>query len=225
MVRYLAFMVFCVFICFVEVPPGHCESAAGNSTQRVRGEIDLMRIDNPDKYKDFHYALRHIRAVNRRQKELTSLYVAKALVDHVHWEKYRFASPEHRLNFLSVLIGIVRVESGFNPDAVSSKNARGLMQVHWPTWKRYFTSPEDVHNLNRNLHVGTGILRLYMQQSNNDLRRALYKYLGARDDRYADKVIAGAVAFKRSVLQNPIKDPDKNEIKNERHPGDPDSNE
>jgi len=122
-----------------------------------------------------------------------------------------FASEEHRLNFLSVLMGIIRVESGFNPAAVSSKNARGLMQVHWPTWKRYFDSPEQAHDPDKNLFVGTGILRLYMHQSNNDLRLALYKYLGTKDDRYADRVIEGAMTFKMSVLSNPLKSPREEE--------------
>ncbi len=150
--------------------------------------------------------LRHIRSVNKKQGETTSIFVAKAVADHVHWKKYRFTTREHRLNFLSVIMGIMRVESGFNPDAVSGKNARGLMQVHWPTWNRYFSSQEEAHDPNRNLSVGAHILRQYMTRSNNDLRSALYRYLGAKDDRYADNVIASAAAFKKSVLSNPISD-------------------
>lgn len=194
-----------IFFCIGHTS-GLCTPATEKNEKNIRQEIVNMRTGNPDKYKDFQYTLRYIRTINRNQKVLTSLYVAKALVDHVHWEKYRFQSREHRLNFLSVLVGIIRVESGFNPYAISCKNARGLMQVHWPTWKRYFSSPEEAHNVSRNLYVGTGILRLYMLQSNNNLRQALYKYLGARDDVYADKVIAGAMAFKRSVLAHPIDD-------------------
>lgn len=192
---------------------GCCSALDGDpgGQERTLAEIAVMKRDNPDKYRDLQYVFRHIRRMNRRQKGSTSLVVAKALVDHVHWERYRFASEEHRLNFLSVLMGIVRVESGFNPAAVSGKNARGLMQVHWPTWKRYFSSPEQAHDLDRNLSVGTGILRLYMHQSKNNLRLALYKYLGAKDERYADKVIESAVAFKASVLSNPLKELDGEE--------------
>ena len=181
--------------------------AHGDDIKMVRGEIESMKKDDPEKYRDFQYVLRHIRSINKKQGELTSIFVAKAVADHVHWKKYRFSSDEHRLNFLSVIMGIMRVESGFNPKAVSSKNARGLMQVHWPTWRQYFTSQEEAHNLNRNLSIGTGILRLYMTKSNNNLRMALYKYLGTKDDRYADKVITSAIAFKKSVLMNPIANP------------------
>lgn len=167
--------------------------------------IGAMKRDNPGKFRNFTHALRHIQKVNKKQDAQVSCAVAKALVDHVHRERYRFRSEEHRLNFLSVLVGIIRVESAFDPEAVSRKNARGLMQVHWPTWKRYFASPGEAHDLHRNLYVGTGILRLYMRQSNNDLRRALYKYLGAKDDHYADMVIDGAAAFKKSALPDMIK--------------------
>ncbi len=177
-----------------------------NDIGKIRGELESMRKEDHDKYRDFRYALRHIRSVNKRQREITSVLVAKAVADEVHGKRYRYASFEHRLNFLSVIMGIIKVESGFNPDAVSGKNARGLMQVHWPTWKQYFSSQEEVHDLNRNLSAGAAILRLYMMRSNNDLRTALYKYLGAKDDRYADRVIASAIAFKKSVLSDPIKD-------------------
>ena len=45
-----------------------------------------------------------------------------------------------------------------------------------------------------------------MSGSNNDLRLTLYKYLGAKDDSYADKVISSVIAFKKSVLLEPIED-------------------
>lgn len=194
-------VIFFVLVCTMS-----CTGAYGNDGERVRREINLMKTSEPAKYRDFRYALRHIRSINKRQREITSVLVARAVADHVHGRKYRFTSREHRLNFLSVIMGIMRVESGFNPNAVSCKNARGLMQVHWPTWSRYFSSQEEAHDLDRNLSVGTHILRLCMKSSNNNLRHALYKYLGTKDDRYADKVIAGAIAFKKSVLLDPIKD-------------------
>jgi len=203
------FLIALVFLFALCPLPGvkACYGSGDGSEDMMRlgAEIEAMKKNDPDRYRDLRHALRHIRKTNMAQKESTSLIVAKALVDHVHWEKYRFSSEEHRLNFLSVLMGIIRVESNFDPTAVSNKNARGLMQVHWPTWKRYFSSPEEAHDLRRNLSVGTAILRLYMRQSHNDLRLALYKYVGAMDDHYADKVIANALAFKSAVLSNPLK--------------------
>jgi hypothetical protein len=192
-------------VCFLlacDVP--YCGAHDGDPS-KVRYAIEAMRKEEPDKYRDFRYALRHIRRVNKKQAKTTSIFVAKAIADHVHEKKFRYASDEHRLNFLSVVMGIIRVESRFNPNAVSSRNARGLMQVHWPTWKQYFASQEEVHDLDRNLSVGTAILRLYLTASKNDLRAALYRYLGAKDDGYADKVIASAISFKKGVSSEPIK--------------------
>lgn len=197
----IAGIVFLVLVCGLP----H-SGAYGNDGEHICREIDFMKKSDPDKYRDFWYVLRHIRSLHREQREITSVFVARAVADLVHGKKYRFTSREHRLNFLSVIMGIIRVESGFNPNAVSGKNARGLMQVHWPTWGRYFSSQQEAHDLNRNLSAGTRILFLYMKRSNNDLRLALYKYLGTKNDRYADKVIAYATAFKKSVLLNPIRD-------------------
>lgn len=181
---------------------GECSGPSGSCRDTkacTLNGIEAMKLSNPDKYRDFLYVLKHIRKANKQQESSISTMVAKAIVDHVHWEKYRFISEEHRLNFLSVLVGVIHVESRFDPAAVSDKNARGLMQVHWPTWKKYFSSPDEAHDLQRNLSVGTGILRLYMDRSNNNLRVALYRYLGTRDDRYADRVIGNAVSFRNGV--------------------------
>ncbi len=205
-------MLAVVAVCLGSSPEdGNCrrrEDGAGIERCPSTG-IEAMKRDNPGKFRNFMRILRHIQKVNKKQDVRLSCAVAKALADHIHRERYRFRSEEHRLNFLSVLMGIIRVESAFNPEAVSHRNARGLMQVHWPTWKRYFSSPGEAHDLDRNLYVGTGILRLYMRQSDNDLRRALYKYLGAKDDHYADMVMEGAAAFKKSALTDLI------EVKNE----------
>ncbi len=192
--------------CFLTACYIPASGAVEADLSKVCNELNVMKKEEPEKYRDFRYALRHIRSVNRKQSNITSLLVAKAIADHVHEKRFRYTSEEHRLNFFSVIMGIIRVESGFNPDAVSGKDARGLMQVHWPTWKRYFSSQEDIHDIHRNLSVGTAILTGYMAASRNDLRAALHKYLGAKDDGYANKVIASALSFKKSVLLQPIKD-------------------
>jgi hypothetical protein len=191
-------------VCFLMASYISDSEAYEANLTRIVHELQVMKKEEPGKFRDFRYALRHIRSVNKKQSKITSLFVAKAIADHVHEKRFRYTSEEHRLNFFSVIMGIIRVESGFNPDAVSSKNAHGLMQVHWPTWKRYFSSKENAHNMNRNLSVGTAILTDYMAASDNDLRNALYKYLGAKDDGYASKVIASALSFKKSVLFQPL---------------------
>jgi len=199
-VKIASVMIF-VFICGIS----HGNTHDGD-TRKAPREIESMKNEDSEKCRDFRYVLRHIRSVNKKQRDVTSVSVARAITEHAYGKRYRFSSREHRLNFLSVIMGIIEVESRFDPDAVSGKDARGLMQVHWPTWNRFFSSQEEAHDLTRNLAVGTGILRLYMTRSNNDLRSALHKYLGVNNDRYADRVIASAAAFKKSVLSQRIKE-------------------
>lgn len=202
----LQILIIAGLVCFLLACKVPYSRAYESNFSKVRYELEAMRKEDPDRYKDFRYALRHIRSVNKKQAKATSVFVAKAITDHVHEKRFRYASDDHRLNFLSVIMGIIGVESCFNPHAVSSKNARGLMQVHWPTWKHYFSSEEEVHDLHRNLSVGTAILRLYLNASKNDLRTALYRYLGAKDDGYADKVISAAISFKKGVLSERLSD-------------------
>ncbi len=55
--------------------------------------------------------------------------------------------------------GVILTESEFNPKAVSRRDARGLMQIHKPTWKMndYFDSEE-------NIKKGAEILAMYRWQ-------------------------------------------------------------
>ncbi len=181
-------------------------AAAGDTQmrQRIIAEAEQMKKTDPEKYQDFINVATHIRKENRKQHGLVSVIVAKAITDHVH-DNFRYRSAEHRLNFLSLLMGIMKIESGYNPRALSNKNARGLMQVHYPTWGRYFNSQQDAHTLHKNLAVGTGILRLYLNKSNNNLRRALLMYLGASPsstkgeyNQYVDNVVYSAIKFKKN---------------------------
>ena len=80
---------------------------------------------------------------------------------------------------------IISVESSWNPSALSSKGAIGLMQVHHPTWGHLWTK-EELRNPEMNIVAGTRILKDYIKQSRT-LDEALHKYSGGASG-YADKV-------------------------------------
>jgi len=90
-----------------------------------------------------------------------------------------------------LVMAILDVESRFDPWAVSSAGAVGLMQV-MPFW------PEQLgmhrYQLTRavaNIHMGCAILRYYMDSQGRDIRRALEHYNGSVGHRdYADRVIS-----------------------------------
>lgn len=80
---------------------------------------------------------------------------------------------------------VIAVESSWQPSALSSKGAIGLMQVHHPTWGHKWTK-EQLRDPEQNLIAGTRILKMYMKESST-LSEALYKYSGGASG-YADKV-------------------------------------
>jgi len=172
--------------------------------QKILQDAEKMKKEDPERYQDFMNVAIFIRKENRRQHPVMSGAVAKAITDHVH-DNFQYRSAEHRLNFLSLLMGIMKIESGYNPNARSYANARGLMQVHYPTWGRYFNSQEDVHHLQKNLIVGTGILRLYLMRSGNDLRKALLMYLGAPANRPPEQTKAEYNQYVRNVVYSALR--------------------
>ena len=90
-----------------------------------------------------------------------------------------------------LVMAVLDVESRFDPWAVSSAGAVGLMQVmpFWPEQlgiRRY----ELVH-IGPNIHMGCAILRYYLRYERNDVRKALARYNGSIGQRdYPDKVIS-----------------------------------
>ncbi len=79
-----------------------------------------------------------------------------------------------------LLLALVAVESGFKKDAVSSKGARGLGQLMFPTARVVAPSlvrqPSDLYDAQRNLTVTAAYLRDLLIAWGGDLRAALIAY-------------------------------------------------
>lgn len=69
---------------------------------------------------------------------------------------------------------VIQVESAFNPDAVSYKGARGLMQLMPGTAKRF--GVKNIHDTDENIRGGVEYLSLLLKMFPNDLTRALAGY-------------------------------------------------
>jgi soluble lytic murein transglycosylase-like protein len=101
-----------------------------------------------------------------------------------------------------LVLAVIAIESRFNPIAESDYGARGLMQVvarfhpeklPGPAGERALLDPWT------NIHVGTRILREYLDRT-GDLESALQLYGGAADDperAYARKVLGELERFRR----------------------------
>ncbi len=69
---------------------------------------------------------------------------------------------------------MIRVESNFNPDAVSNKGCKGLMQLLPDTAKRF--GVKDIFDPTQNLEGGVKYLRFLLDYFKNDLSLALAGY-------------------------------------------------
>lgn len=89
-----------------------------------------------------------------------------------------------------LVVALIKVESGGDPRAVSSKKAVGLMQVHYPAWgKALGVSYEELFDIDTNISAGIHILNHYLELY-SDLDKALAAYSGnPHSRRYPSKVM------------------------------------
>ena len=82
---------------------------------------------------------------------------------------------------VSLVLGLIQVESNFRKFAVSSAGARGYMQV-MPFWTRVIGDgdPAKLFHMQTNLRFGCVILRHYLDRENGDLFMTLGRYNGSR---------------------------------------------
>jgi soluble lytic murein transglycosylase-like protein len=105
----------------------------------------------------------------------------------------RFPDESARIEFLAsvhyeatragldpqLVLGVIHHESNFRKYAISSADARGLMQV-MPFWVRLIGTPDqNLFQLHTNLRYGCTILRHYLDIEHGDLYRALGRYNGS----------------------------------------------
>ena len=76
-----------------------------------------------------------------------------------------------------MVLAVIDVESAFNPFAVSSAGAQGLMQV-MPFWRKELGRHRLV-DIRDNLLMGCTILRYYYDMENRDWMKALARYNGS----------------------------------------------
>lgn len=91
---------------------------------------------------------------------------------------------------VSLVLGLIQVESGFRKYAVSVAGARGYMQI-MPFWTRVIGDgdPGKLFHMQTNLRFGCVILRHYLEREKGDLFMALGRYNGSRGkDKYPNLV-------------------------------------
>jgi len=92
------------------------------------------------------------------------------------WYESRRAGLE-----ISLVLGLIQVESNFRKHAISHAGARGYMQV-MPFWTRVIGDgdPGKLFHMQTNLRFGCVILRHYLDRERGDLFMGLGRYNGSR---------------------------------------------
>ena len=76
-----------------------------------------------------------------------------------------------------LILGMMKVESGYNPRAVSRKGAYGLMQINFSVWKNELDiDKRKIFDIDYNIDLGLQILKRYYLESKGNLKRALHLY-------------------------------------------------
>jgi soluble lytic murein transglycosylase-like protein len=101
-----------------------------------------------------------------------------------HDERLRILEAVHREAMRAglapeLVLAVIEVESNFDRFAISEAGARGLMQV-MPFWLDEIGQPDDdLFHIETNLRMGCSILKIYLEQENNQLGPALARYNGS----------------------------------------------
>lgn len=96
--------------------------------------------------------------------------LAKIIGKHVEENSKKFNIP------VNLILSIIYAESKFNPFAVSSVGARGLMQVY-PKAHKDRINGANLFHVNENIRLGCEIFRMYYDQENGDLTKTIHAYL------------------------------------------------
>lgn len=125
---------------------------------------------------------------------------------HVPFEScFRQAASAYGLP-MALLAAVARGESNFDPDAVSSANARGLMQIQWPGTGRHlgFRRASDLHDPCRNVDAGARYLKELIGRYGGDLHLALaaYNYGPGRIAPGGQEVPAGAEWYSAYIFRH-----------------------
>ncbi len=112
---------------------------------------------------------------DRLRRRKAELDVRREFLQTVWYESVRAGLD------VSLVLGLIQVESGFRKFAVSSVGARGYMQV-MPFWTRVIGDgdPGKLFHMQTNIRFGCVILRHYLERERGDLFMALGRYNGSR---------------------------------------------
>ncbi|MDH4260981.1 MAG: lytic transglycosylase domain-containing protein [Gammaproteobacteria bacterium] len=191
----IAFLASLAVACMAIAQPS---IADGQRDPGLRQIIAAAISDKPcfeDKYDDVvWYAVMQPRVEKRLRQKTADLRLgddvsaaAQRILRSVHCESSRQSMLRDRPQ---LVLAVIDVESAFDPFAVSSAGAVGMMQV-MPFWPQELgLTRRDLLDVEMNIRMGTSILAYYLERERGDYRRALARYNGSLGRRtYPDLVL------------------------------------
>ncbi len=125
---------------------------------------------------------------DRLKKKKPEWQIRKEFLQTVWYESKRAGLD------VTLVMGLIQVESNFRKFAVSPVGARGYMQV-MPFWTRVIgdSDPSKLFHMQTNLRFGCVILRHYLDRERGDLFMGLGRYNGSRGKApYPDAVLGAS---------------------------------
>ncbi len=132
--------------------------------------------------------LRWLGAMSERlQKKKPEWQIRKEFLQSVWYESKRAGLD------VTLVMGLIQVESNFRKFAVSVVGARGYMQV-MPFWTRVIGDgdPGKLFHMQTNLRFGCVILRHYLDREKGDVFLGLVRYIGSRGKAPYPNAVLGA---------------------------------
>jgi hypothetical protein len=113
-------------------------------------------------------------------------------------------TTEYNMDFV-IVVGLMDVESAFNPFAKSKADARGLLQVMFKTWSKTYSikKPSDLHDIEYGIRIGVQILKHYLEKNKGAIAPALRNYNGSKGDEFVNRVyvsIGKFTAFRNNTM-------------------------
>lgn len=142
-------------------------------------------------FKDIESRLVYLRWLgamgDRLKKKKPEWQIRKEFLQTVWYESKRAGLD------VTLVLGLIQVESNFRKFAVSHVGARGYMQV-MPFWTRVIGDgdPGQLFQMQTNLRFGCVILRHYLDRERGDLFLGLGRYNGSRGKAPYPNAVLGA---------------------------------
>ena len=150
----------------------------------IKVELAEIEIKIEKELKIQTYITNKYKGVSKKTAKTISIEIIKAASKH---------NVDHNL-----IVGLMELESGFNPLARSKVGAQGLLQVIFRIWSKIYNIEDTVllYDIAYNIDIGTSILKHYINKNKGDITKALQNYNGSKGTKFSDRIRTNITKFK-----------------------------